>query len=135
MQFTTSFITLLAAAVASAAPSTQAGVPIVEGGETIASNSWAMQTWTGTSCQGTQLFWSVPDGFSCTNLGAVSSLKVTNFGGCSTTYFTGSGCQAAPSTSTPKVLAMGTLRVNALGRSLSSVKQLQKLVSFRGAWA
>lgn len=32
------------------------------------SNSWAMQTWTGTSCQGTRLFWTVPDGYSCTNL-------------------------------------------------------------------
>ncbi|KAI1736479.1 hypothetical protein F4680DRAFT_432255 [Xylaria scruposa] len=96
MQFTNSFLVLMAAAFASAAPSTQSAVPIEEGGLAIASNSWAMQTWTGTSCTGTQLFWSVPDGFSCTNLAAVSSLKVTNFGGCSTTYFTGSGCQGSP---------------------------------------
>ena len=32
------------------------------------SNSWAAQTWTGTSCEGGQLSWSVPDGYSCTKL-------------------------------------------------------------------
>ena len=31
-------------------------------------NSWGMNTWTGTSCQGNELWWSVPNGFSCTNL-------------------------------------------------------------------
>ncbi|KAI0106417.1 hypothetical protein GGR51DRAFT_559832 [Nemania sp. FL0031] len=94
MQFT-KILALFAAAVASAAPA-QSGQQVSEGGLTIASNSWAMQTWSGTSCTGTQFFWSVPDGASCTDLTNVRSLKVTNTGGCSTTYFTGSGCQGSP---------------------------------------
>lgn len=31
-------------------------------------NSWHMNTWSGTSCTGTEFGWSAPDGFSCTNL-------------------------------------------------------------------
>lgn len=33
-----------------------------------ANNHWKMTTWSGTSCTGTAFFWSVPDGYSCTNL-------------------------------------------------------------------
>ncbi|KAJ8109816.1 hypothetical protein ONZ43_g6031 [Nemania bipapillata] len=95
MQFTTSLIALLAAAVANAAPA-QSAQQVSDGSLTIASNSWAMQTWSGTSCTGTQFFWSAPDGFSCTDVTNVRSLDVTNTGGCSTTYFTGSGCQGSP---------------------------------------
>ncbi|KAI0859877.1 hypothetical protein F4860DRAFT_515374 [Xylaria cubensis] len=112
MQFTTSFLILVATAFASAAPSTQAAVPIEEGSQTIASNSWAMQTWTGTSCTGTQLFWSAPDGYSCTNLAApltilALAVKVVQF------------------MLEHKILVMDILRGNALDLSLSSVKQLQ----------
>ncbi|KAI3317746.1 hypothetical protein HD806DRAFT_550254 [Xylariaceae sp. AK1471] len=96
MQFTTAFLVLLGVAVIDAAPSTPSGTTIEDGSLTKRANSWAGQTFTGTSCQGGQLFWTVPDGFSCTNLASVSSLRITNFGGCSTTYFTGSGCQGSP---------------------------------------
>ncbi|KAI1125897.1 hypothetical protein F5Y10DRAFT_267671 [Nemania abortiva] len=95
MQFTNTLLALFAAAAANAAPS-QSGQQVPEGGARIAANSWAMDTWSGTSCTGTQFSWSVPDGTSCTDVTNVRSLKVTNTGGCSTTYFTGSGCQGSP---------------------------------------
>jgi hypothetical protein len=86
MQFTTALTLLMGAITVSATPT-----PAVANSSSdadsmvILSNNWRMETWSGTSCTGTHLFWTAPDGGSCTNMAAVSSLRVTNFGGCSST--------------------------------------------------
>ncbi|KAI0397653.1 hypothetical protein F5Y17DRAFT_319367 [Xylariaceae sp. FL0594] len=97
MQFTTSILLAISAVFAAAAPSAASGAVVVPDSNNnnklaARSNSLRLSTWTGTSCQGTKLDWTFPDGSSCTNFQSVTSLKVNNFGGCSTTYFTGSGC-------------------------------------------
>lgn len=85
MQFTAALALFLGAVAVSAAPSLNPNVAInATSVEALApsANSWRMETWSGTSCTGEHFIWSAPDGHSCTNLAAVSSLKVTNLGGC-----------------------------------------------------
>ncbi|KAL8396853.1 hypothetical protein RB594_003808 [Gaeumannomyces avenae] len=59
-------------------------------------NSWHLTTYTGTSCEGDWLGWSWADGVgaSCVvnDKRDWHSLRVDNFGSCSTTFFTGHGC-------------------------------------------
>ena len=42
-------------------------------------NSWAMSTWSGTSCTGTKFTWTAPDGHSCTALSKSRSLVDISF--------------------------------------------------------
>ncbi|MGL8192938.1 hypothetical protein, partial [Salmonella sp. NW644] len=57
-------------------------------------NSWHMTTYFATSCQGNALGWTTGDGNWCVLNDGTDwhSLRVDNFGGCSTRYFSGRGC-------------------------------------------
>ncbi|KLU86033.1 hypothetical protein MAPG_05052 [Magnaporthiopsis poae ATCC 64411] len=59
-----------------------------------ARNSWHLTTYFPTSCQGNWLGWTTGDGNWCVLNDGTDwhSLRVDNFGGCSTKYFSGRGC-------------------------------------------